>query len=610
MTSKKAQLSIFIIIGIVVLLMIILAFILAFSFYNTKLRANITTASNRKSIIQQIDTTVQDCLEISAEKALNLIGKQGGYIYSYQGGLTEFPITILGTNITRSAYIGTEKYEVPFWIIRDPYDNPPGYPRFNYYGIPIMVFLKPEDVRNAPKKPITIKEQLENYAELKFKECFNISKLNQSIRAQIYEKSPAKIKVTFSRKSTRFELDYPIIVYDRQMNNKVYDSKVRFSSIYNLIRMLIERDTKNLSFMMQEDGANINSDKTLGIQNIKGTLYDMVKITDSNAKIGEKYYEFVFLRQNRNPFLQQIPTLELLIGDVYDFSPFAFDPDEDVLNLTIKNKKTGEEINDFTFKAFKKFIGVNHYTINVTDEGNLSDWQEDVEIKVMCEYYPYGDNNAAQKIKNENLIYWIFDNKIFSYNPHCCDEKTRLSFKAGETAKMLVDGKIIDCTCDASGDCDSVFQSLPEEPEEEETVCGISCLLPNTLIRLANGSVNFLSEIRIGDQVLGYDINRKIFVNNTVLSFESVEFKNFYTIITDQNFEINVTWNHFILTNSGYKRVINLKTGDTIFFFSPLGLQKTRIKDIFINQQQGVAYTILTDGSHNFFANNLLVYEH
>jgi hypothetical protein len=452
MANKKAQLSIFIIVGIVVFLMITLVFVLAFSFYNSTLRKNIITSSTRKSITQQIETTIQDCLEISAEKSLFLVGIQGGYVYSSQGGLTDLPITLLGTNITRSVYIGIEKQEVPFWIIRDPYDLPPDYPRYNYYGLPIIVFLKQEDIKNAKKKLITIQEQLENYAQIKFQECFNISKLNESIRAKIYEKEKPRIKVTFSRKNTRFELIYPLIIYDRQMGNKVYNSKVRINSIYNLLRMLIEKDTKNLTFAIEEEGKDINPDKTLGIQNIKGTLYDIIKIIQPNStKIGNKNYEFIFLRQNRNPVLQNIPTIELLIGEVFDFSPFAFDPDEDVLNLTIKDKRSGAVVSDSTFYAIIELIGKNYYTINVTDPGNLSDWQEYVQIKVKCEYYPYTDTNAAEKINDFN---WSFNNRILSYNPHCCDETTHLRFKKGENAVMKLPSQtIVNCTCTALGDC-------------------------------------------------------------------------------------------------------------------------------------------------------------
>lgn len=90
--------------------------------------------------------------------------------------------------------------------------------------------------------------------------------------------------------------------------------------------------------------------------------------------------------------------------------------------------------------------------INVTDVGGLSDWQEDVTIKVMCEYYPYDDSaEIAMKISEEN---WEIDNKFFTYNPHCCNQNNYLSFRAGETAKMKTpDGTISECTCTDLGDC-------------------------------------------------------------------------------------------------------------------------------------------------------------
>jgi len=100
--------------------------------------------------------------------------------------------------------------------------------------------------------------------------------------------------------------------------------------------------------------------------------------------------------------------------------------------------------------------------INVTDVGGLSDWQEDVTIKVMCEYYPYDDSaEIAMKISEEN---WEIDNKFFTYNPHCCNQNNYLSFRAGETAKMKTpDGTISECTCTADDDCKGIM-APPETP--------------------------------------------------------------------------------------------------------------------------------------------------
>ena len=105
---------------------------------------------------------------------------------------------------------------------------------------------------------------------------------------------------------------------------------------------------------------------------------------------------------------------------------------------------------------------------NVTDVGGLSDWQEDVTIKVMCEYYPYDDSaEIAMKISEEN---WEIDNKFFTYNPHCCNQNNYLSFRAGETAKMKTpDGTISECTCIADGDCEGIMAppKMPTPPPPE-----------------------------------------------------------------------------------------------------------------------------------------------
>lgn len=141
------------------------------------------------------------------------------------------------------------------------------------------------------------------------------------------------------------------------------------------------------------------------------------------------------------------------------------------------------------------------------------------------------------------------------------------------------------------------------------TPCSTSCLLPNTLIYLADNRTKLLNQIQVGDKVLGFNISSKMFVNNTVLSIEHANFTNFYTIISTNGFEINITGNHYVLTRLGYKRAEHLKRGETVFTYTQNGVVETKIKEIIINWQNVTASTLITDGTDNFFANNLLVYE-
>ncbi|MEM3500665.1 MAG: hypothetical protein QXS55_04005, partial [Candidatus Woesearchaeota archaeon] len=119
------------------------------------------------------------------------------------------------------------------------------------------------------------------------------------------------------------------------------------------------------------------------------------------------------------------------------------------------------------------------------------DWQEGIRIRVMCEYSSQTPELETRNheyigvyLPDSNVLFKI-GSKKFSYNPSCCNETTRISFKKGFRAKYIENGITVDCECDENGNCQKVNTNQeipPDEPpmpptqcKKGEVLCGGSC---------------------------------------------------------------------------------------------------------------------------------------
>ena len=143
---KNAQITIFIIIGILV----VVAFGITL-YAGTKMSGRIETKQTTQRLeqlgLQPLQDYVNTCLSLATKEGLKLIGKQGGTIYASQGGLTP-------DYTDEKQYITQEETKVPYLIMppegnvgntdcnteEDCEENcclfqsePPGYP---YLGFP------------------------------------------------------------------------------------------------------------------------------------------------------------------------------------------------------------------------------------------------------------------------------------------------------------------------------------------------------------------------------------------------------------------------------------------------------------------------------------------
>lgn len=134
---------------------------------------------------------------------------------------------------------------------------------------------------------------------------------------------------------------------------------------------------------------------------------------------------------------------------------------------------------------------------------------------------------------------------------------------------------------------------------------GISCFLAGTKILMTDNSSYPIENIKSGDRVVSYDLERLEFKSSVVnkLIVHQADPSGFYLI----NNHLKVTGHHRIwVKNKGWTPVFNLKIGDEVF--------TSEGKFITIQTKEKVkgTYTVynlsIKDRTHNFFAEGILVH--
>ena len=138
MHKKKAQVTVYIILGIVILFLAILLFYLRSTTEKGVIMQELVTSQKIPRDVRPITNYVTTSLDDAAKKGLLLIGMQGGYIYEYQGG----PIPDCNCSESKKAIYYNE-----YWVYYDIHKqtsgssffywpNPPDYPWKKFPGYP------------------------------------------------------------------------------------------------------------------------------------------------------------------------------------------------------------------------------------------------------------------------------------------------------------------------------------------------------------------------------------------------------------------------------------------------------------------------------------------
>ncbi|MBI2128639.1 hypothetical protein HYU07_00220 [Candidatus Woesearchaeota archaeon] len=394
--SKKSQITVFMIIGIVILIIFGLVFYVIS--YAAKKESGGETELTEEQLqeIKPIQNYVTFCLDKVSADALQLLGKQGGVIFKSQGGtIKEYDASELG-----KFYLKDGSYIVPYAImplsisILSLSAELPAYPWQDYPNNPPLFRVYGED-RFPPlyksQGSHSLQRQLESYVNDHIRNCTDFS-VFQPQGFSVIAEAP-NTSTIIGKKDVSVNLVFPLEITKTAAGQKVKISKfnsnqkVRLKTIYDFVKNIINKDVTDIGF----DPRTLSSSEMQVI--VTAEYYnkdDLINIMDTQSKIWNEPYIMRFARKNRMPALQKISnpagsfnagdlitntSNEIKINDVLLFKPVADDPDEDAVDF-VYNKNNLHATLTFPYNITNddKINGLK-IIVNATD-GELSDYQE------------------------------------------------------------------------------------------------------------------------------------------------------------------------------------------------------------------------------------------
>jgi len=356
--SKKSQVTIFIILAI--LLVITVVSLILISRYNVAKTARQETLETKETIldIQPINKFVTECLSTVSKDGLLKIGRQGGYLFTSQGGtLIDYLDTDEGL-----FYINYEGSRVVYNILKPRFPIgkfSPSIPNYPWITFPYEDKNSNEElfrvqgifgVSNLPNLdnffgPHSIQTQLTTFISNNIDNCLDFSVFeNQGFSIFAADKN---ITTDINENDVVFNMNFPMTIENlvsgekTTLNEFLVRHDVRLGKLRRFANILIAADISDVKF----DVMNISGFDSFEIE-VKKDVYDnddLIIITDQKSSLGNAPYKYFFARKNRNPAMLYLTpneltlpenteiTSEILIKN-YPDSLKAFDPDEDVID--------------------------------------------------------------------------------------------------------------------------------------------------------------------------------------------------------------------------------------------------------------------------------------
>ena len=434
--TRKAQITIFIIIGIILLVGLGM---MIYLFSAKKGTEQVLTQNLRQTAVQPVKDYVTSCLDVAASQSLELVGKQGGFLYESQGGLTQEPLNVFKGKV----YLDYDSLKLIYDIVPPTgnigdiyFSEPPDYPwpRFPYaaagmqdYGYFGVSKLPP--LYREISGPLSIQDLLERSIVANVLKCadwntFELQGLN-------IDAGKPTVQMIIAENTTQLEAEeYISFVLNWSITIKEYATQaqttlnqfavsypVRFGQIYYTVKEIIDNDITNISYEPQTTSLyfiTINKD-VFGKD-------DVLIYQDAKAKLKGTPYEWRIARKNRAPALQWINQTRIdkyqycigneirFSGNQFTFAPLkavsvaanepisvsqifplrfnASDPDNDVITYSISPTASEVDVDYWATRAWASY-GANPETgglkITVTvNDGELKDYQLIRFIPLAC----------------------------------------------------------------------------------------------------------------------------------------------------------------------------------------------------------------------------------
>ncbi|MBN2052149.1 hypothetical protein JW756_01480 [Candidatus Woesearchaeota archaeon] len=377
--QKKSQITLFVIIGLVLLILVIIMLAMRQS-----IKPKPVTAQN---ILNELETGrvknhIVDCALRVTMDGLEKISANGGTIYDFEGGNIPFKDLTLGSD-----YLNYTHLTKPYFVSYGLKDNAlcseinyasPDYPYTNtslseldviynenclfnsfyaaydgFYGENVMSKLC-HPMRASGCEPFakganvgfTIQKQLEDYIIKKLPLCVDLTQFSDKTGATLSTEVPPIAELSIHDSDMLLAIKYPIkITYpDKEPVTKVTDyqttTNIRLGRVYNFIYNLLSLDSKNIEFDIEEEFVSSPYWKSgLEVKRVKDPCTscslpykydDILEVIDRKSIVNGRPLLFRISIKDRRPALDWMEGREIDVANTQTIEiPLnAHDPDD------------------------------------------------------------------------------------------------------------------------------------------------------------------------------------------------------------------------------------------------------------------------------------------
>ncbi|NJL44469.1 MAG: hypothetical protein HC945_04120, partial [Nitrosarchaeum sp.] len=308
-TGVRAQVTIFALLGIVLLIIIGAALFIRNALLEAQLAEQAGTLAQQFSENENVKTHIQHCIGTILRKATEDLTTQGGILYTHQGGNTPYNPSELGNthikvlhenvlyNVTYGlkgndgirlplaplAYSGAH-YPAPNITIQDMnayYLRPTVYHRYDGYygditlpklcnstgpnriggaGTTVRTFTTCEPFSYNPfyDNTPTLQDTLARYLEASIPHCINLTEYADRYGSNITATAPPKANITYTDETIIATLTYPLSVRlatDDFTTTATFTTElpIRLKLIYEIATRILKEESKTLDFSLTDD---------------------------------------------------------------------------------------------------------------------------------------------------------------------------------------------------------------------------------------------------------------------------------------------------------------------------------------------------------------------
>lgn len=461
---KKAQVTIFILISIVLLAAFLLLFNLSQNIAETKSRK--TADMVYSDILQKTPLTkyIERCIDLSTKKAIKTISEQGGFLFKEQEwSMIDWEIPYIvkeGKKIAYQIYPPNPSLveKTSLYPCYTPNANVPpimigDYCYENYkHSLPYHLFGSTGDPQKGINPDLceaynysragydcfceectgySIETQLEYFIENEIKSCVALSDLT----TYNVTKGNVSVDVLIGNENVIINLNFPLIIkikgFETETKLQSFSTNlpIRLKKVYDAARKIINKEITDISFNLIEDAYALRIPyldfKLEPIIEENAYLYSII---DSKSQIDGKDYVFQFAIKNRQPALNYYNPdncyvdgtyyhLCAIEGEELYVNPIAYDPDNHIL-----------------FHKYSGWKG-DYDTLFTTTESNPTLHQENINITKNIWYlssnYLDTKRNANIQTKYEDVGPHIFKLTIVDF----------FGLKDEQTIKVMIDDR-------------------------------------------------------------------------------------------------------------------------------------------------------------------------